>query len=320
MKIQRLVMGGGILFCCLLSSNIFAQDLDEEIQRLEKQNKLLELKKKQKQLQNELQDDNLSSDTTQAKTESNQKDLSKAKEKSGFFIGVEGVLGSVQISQKDPDLTNGVISLNLNKTSNNFAFDGGLLLGYQKYFGESAKHGLKISTHLYSGVGYELSLKGLSTISSRSTSVLGDISTTVNYIPIKVGIDIKYLWDFLEKGKSALGLNVGFGYEFDYYIGNFSLEFKSSVLDAGGSVLIDNIASTIYPTIGLHYVYNKHHSFEINYRFGGMITFFGSKTSNPSLKTTSKISGANYVMYFTDGIKHTIAMSNFFIFNYTYKF
>lgn len=34
-----------------------------------------------------------------------------------------------------------------------------------------------------------------------------------------------------------------------------------------------NIASTIYPTIGLHHVYNKHHSFEINYRFGGMITF-----------------------------------------------
>lgn len=226
----------------------------------------------------------------------------------------------MQISQKDPDLTNGVISLNLNKTSNNFAFDGGLLLGYQKYFGESAKHGLKFSTHLYSGVGYELSLKGKPVL----LTIPVDISTTVNYIPIKVGIDIKYLWDFLEKGKSALGLNVGFGYEFDYYIGNFSLEFKSSVLDAGGSVLIDNIASTIYPTIGLHYVYNKHHSFEINYRFGGMITFFGSKTSNPFFKTTSKkIGGAipsNNVMYFTDGIKHTIAMSNFFIFNYAYKF
>lgn len=48
MKIQNLVMGRGILFYCLLSSNIFAQDIDDEIQRLEKQNKLLELKKKQK--------------------------------------------------------------------------------------------------------------------------------------------------------------------------------------------------------------------------------------------------------------------------------
>lgn len=223
----------------------------------------------------------------------------------------------MQIGQKDLDLTND----ELNKTSNNFAFDGGLLLGYQKYFGESAKHGLKISTHLYSGVGYELFFKGKGFISSgRGTTAMGDVLMTTRYIPIKVGIDIKYLWDFLEKGKSALGLNVGLGYEFDYYIGNFSFEFKNSIFNASDSILIGNIASTIYPTIGLHYVYNKHHSFEINYRFGGMISFFGSKTSNPFFTSKASTSSIDYVIYFTDGIKHTIAMSNFFIFNYAYKF
>lgn len=303
----------GSLFLAFLSSNIFAQDIDEEIQRLEKENKLLELKKKQKQLQNELQDDNLSSNTTQAKKESNQKDLSRAKEKSGFFIGVEAELGSIDlthyaVNDLDPDRI-----LNFTTTKSNFTYNGGLLLGYQKYFGESAKHGLKISTHLYSGLGYNLS-KSLhlpAQIVGMDHYLETWIDLQLSMIPIKFGFDIKYLWDFLEKEKYTLGLNVGLGYSIDYYIAKYSTFSNNQYGQTATKPKTKNpLLQAIYLTLGLHYAYKKHHIFEINYRFGGIFGIQGNLTTSPTIE------GQNMFQQY----RLSILTQSYLTLNYAYKF
>ncbi|MCE3036841.1 outer membrane protein [Helicobacter sp. faydin-H20] len=248
--------------------SVFAESIDDEIQRLEKENKLLELKQRNQQL---------SSDLEAGKVTDNkiQKDLLKgkkvkAKDKNGFFLGVEVVLGSSNYTRYTIDLD--IIQSNGNNGSvshSSIAFDGGLLLGYQWYFGETQKHGLKLSSHLYSGVGYSVS------------DVKGNLEAYHTFIPIKVGFDIKYLWDFLEKKNHTLGLNVGLGYEFSYYFGE-----AGSVEQGEGKRIADGnwdlINQGVYPTIGLHYNY-KHHQVELNYRSGGILGMQNSRDDDEKM-------------------------------------
>ena len=160
----------------------------------------------------------------------------------------------------DPEVINGGGNFRDDTTSP--TFDGGLLFGWQKYFGQTQRHGIKLSAHLYSGFGYSYTLRKQG---KESTHTL---------IPIKVGADLKYLWDFWDNKKHILGFNVGGGYEFDYYLGKFSpgrgdeARFGSQNSIASGG---------FYPTIGLHYIYNRHHQFELNYRFGGIFAMLGAK-------------------------------------------
>lgn len=248
----------------LLGSVVLADEIDDKIQRLEKENKLLELQKKKRELeiQNQIINKN-DNPTSEHRTKSE-----NANSKNGAFIGVEGVLGADTINDTlyEQDTCDGKTqcSQTILFTASNTTFDLGLVGGYQHYFGDSERHGIKVSAHLYSGFGNSWELSSVSPLFGNS------ITGTISYIPIKFGFDVKYLYDFLQRGKHTLGLNVGLGYEFDSYI-NGKSESNGFHQD------LDNIfLNGVYPVIGLHYYY-RHHQFELMYRFGGIFSELGSK-------------------------------------------
>lgn len=156
-------------------------------------------------------------------------DYSKKKIKSGKFLGVESEFGSKY------DSGHGRI-----KTD----FKGGLLFGAQEYFGTKARHGIKISTHLYGGLGVE--------------SI-----NTIRFV-YSFGADLKYIYDFLDRDNHSLGLSVGAGYRLEYYT-------KTFLIDTAVFGLYDRetFMHGVYSTVGMHYLLKKHHLFEVNYRFGG---------------------------------------------------
>ena len=214
-----------LLYLLIASIFLHAESLDEEIEKLKKENELLELKQKNKQLSQDLQDGKVTNDTTNTNASDNTPIIKTSKEesKNGSFIGLEGAIGI------------------------NATFDGGLLLGSQRYFGQTQRHGIKLSSHLYSGFGYSYTGYGVD----------------VSLIPIKVGSDLKYLWDFWDNKKHILGFNAGVGLQLDYYLGKFSYSIGNTRYESE----YDIIGLGFYPTIGLHYIYNRHHQFELNYRY-----------------------------------------------------
>lgn len=253
----------------LLGSIALADEIDDQIQKLEKENKLLELQKKKKELemQNQIisKDDSLSSDKKPKKTKN-------SNSKNGGFIGVEGVLGGDILNDTlyDQDTCDGKTqcSNTLLFTASNTTFDLGLVGGYQYYFGDSQRHGIKVSAHIYSGFGSDWELSSIDPMTDEK------VTASISYIPIKFGFDVKYLYDFLQRGKHTLGLNVGLGYEFDAYING---ESKQDYFGFDDSENLDNIfLNDFYPVIGMHYYYG-HHQFEMMYRFGGIIDEFGKK-------------------------------------------
>lgn len=271
----------------LLGSIALADEIDDQIQKLEKENKLLELQKKKKELemQNQIisKGDNSTSDHKITKRE-------KSNSKNGGFIGVEGVLGSGDLTILGDTKPN-ILFLSKSNTT----FDLGLVGGYQHYFGDSQRHGIKLSAHLYSGFGNSWEFFFDDKTSSGATITK---SGTMSYIPIKFGFDVKYLWDFLQRGQHTLGLNVGLGYEFDSYI-NGKSESNGFHQD------LDNIfLNGFYPVVGLHYYYG-HHQFELMYRFGGILNEQTTKVIVDDIDLTQTI---------------TLNTKSYLTINYAYRF
>lgn len=269
----------------LLGSIALADEIDDQIQKLEKENKLLELQKKKKELemQNQIisKGDNSTSDYKTTKRE-------KSNSKNGGFIGVEGVLGGGDITLQIGDTKPKIFFLSKSNTT----FDLGLVGGYQHYFGDSQRHGIKISAHLYSGFGNSWELSSINPMNREKTT------GTISYIPIKFGFDVKYLYDFLQRGQHTLGLNVGLGYEFDSYINGKS--------DSNGFHQdLDNIfLNGFYPVVGLHYYYGNH-QFELMYRFGGILNEQTTKVVFDDIDLTQTI---------------TLNTKSYLTINYAYRF
>lgn len=341
----------------LLGSIALADEIDDQIQKLEKENKLLELQKKKKELemQNQIisKGDNSTSDHKTTKRE-------KSNSKNGGFIGVEGVLGggdlNFSVSEVDTyssEYSNRIYDVVVPHKLN-VTFDMGLVGGYQHYFGDSQRHGIKVSAHLYSGFGNNYNMlydppvevinDSYETQSSDGTMMTvtntGTAKTTtkviVSYIPIKFGFDVKYLYDFLQRGKHTLGLNVGLGYEFDAYInGKEKVSFirDSETTDSISSKVtqhhyedqkdynLDNIYSNgIYPVIGLHYYYG-HHQFELMYRFGGIFDQVTSKNAYHN-SDSDTFKDKNGLITETIDETHKIVLNtkSYLTINYAYRF
>lgn len=82
------------------------------------------------------------------------KEMLLNRKKSGVFLGAEVMLGNVSADISFLYRTNlgTTIPVNMAKTFLSFATGG--ILGYQYFFGETARHGIKISSHFGTGTGF----------------------------------------------------------------------------------------------------------------------------------------------------------------------
>ncbi|MDO7253062.1 hypothetical protein [Helicobacter cappadocius] len=307
------IMMSALVATALLGSIAIADEIDDQIQRLEKENKLLELQKKKKELekQNQMVNKNNTDGNNSLTIDSKSGKTKNPNSKNGGFIGVEGVLGGDTINDTYyiQDTCDGrtQCSSTILFTASNTTFDLGLVGGYQHYFGSSQRHGIKVSAHLYSGFGNSWQLSAVDPL-------FGDnVTGSISYIPIKFGFDVKYLWDFMQRGKHTLGLNVGLGYEFDAYVNG-----KSTVSNYDDEKLDSIFLNSFYPVIGLHYYYG-HHQFELMYRFGGIFSELGSKQvyydSEPITAVLSDASLTSVTSY-----KISLLNQSYLTINYAYRF
>lgn len=246
------------------------------------------------------------------------KDISKKKD--GFFVGIEGDLGSASaIFKTESKKTDPLLGIDISpyetKNISSATIDAGLVGGYQHYFKNYPNMGIKVSGHLYLGYsGWKDDGKDLGSVfkdfGPKTYKLdLSAVSSLYYYIPIKVGFDVKYLWDFFEQGNHILGLNVGIGYQMDFYsIGSVKALAKKVGEQKPGNfpyLFSDNF----YPILGLHYYYKNHHQFELMFRFGGI----GKKDA----EGTSYEENSVYIY------KRTTQITNkrsYLTFNYAYRF
>ncbi|WP_208362380.1 hypothetical protein [Helicobacter pylori] len=236
-----------------------------------------------------------------------QKHFKAMQTKNGFFLGSEIAITGTKLTQSLSLISNATDDLiTYSHTSSNANFNMGVLMGYQHYFGATKKHGIKFSMHLYGG-----------TPSSITTNIdIYKSKVSSNYTPLNFGLDIKYLFDFLnviKKNRHTLGLSVGFGWRMQYYFAKID-PIKTMI-----SAFITNKPKDIfnhgfYPTIGLHY-YLNHHQFEVNYRFGGAINY-QSLTPSKIVAQNGNFKGevlfSNFITKATN--------SSYIAFNYAYLF
>lgn len=226
--------------------------------------------------------------------------------KDGFFIGAEMQLGNTNIKEKVCGTRCTMDKSSVNNeyiyTSSNFtSFDAGLLLGYQHLFDEKKAHGLKASLHLYGGTGYKISSKA------------NDIWLfELNYIPIKTGLDLAYIFNFYNQEEHKVGFSVGVGYEIDVYLPSNGKYIEPIFGHAAKLKTKNLITHGIYPTLGFYYILKQHHKFEINYRYTGLI-----KQINPddSIIVNSQVNREHL-----DPITHKLQYNNYFVLNYSYIF
>ncbi|MCE3038041.1 outer membrane beta-barrel protein [Helicobacter anatolicus] len=225
--------------------------------------------------------------------------------KDGFFVGAEMQLGNTNIKEKvcGERCANGQPSINeyIYTDSKSTSFDAGLLLGYQHLFDEKKAHGLKASLHLYGGTGYKISSKAHDFYSFE-----------LNYIPIKTGLDLAYIFNFYNQEEHKVGFSVGVGYEVDVYLPSNGKYSHYPILGPANLKTKNLIAHGIYPTLGFYYILKQHHKFEINYRYTGLI-----KQINPddSIIVNSQVDKDKL-----DPITHKLQYNNYFVLNYSYIF
>lgn len=214
-------------------------------------------------------------------------------------MGIEIAINALEIYQTSTISTQDTLTLSADSTTLSIGMDAGLVMGYQQYFDSEQKHGIKLSSHLYGGTPTKTILE------------FQDIAanTEFQFIPVKVGADLKYLWDFFAQDNHTLGLSVGLGYELSYFIST-DLQINNSMGKKITAKFDDMLIQNVYPTIGLHY-YLENHQFEINYRFGGIQSASSSKINHPK-------DNRGYPLF--DFLKTAFRQSSYLSLNYTYKF
>ena len=202
------------------------------------------------------------------------------KTKTGILVGVElglgGGSGKGQTKENqiipDEDVVFGTGYYDISP----FNFNAKIFGGYQKYFGENETFGFNVKGSL--GFGFlHNSFADYKVIYDDGSIDPGSGKTSFisNYIPLSIGIEANFLYDFFQKAEHTVGLNVGLGYSFVYGANvsmsmpnktkienfpTFSEVYKSSFKDK-------NIYySLISPKIGIHYYYGRH-QVEFNFSF-----------------------------------------------------
>ena len=138
-----------------------------------------------------------------------------------------------------------------------------LFLGFQRYSAQNPALGFNIKAKL--GAGLAMMDSVMKSWESSAGSFLppqGTEGATSLQIPLTLGVEGNFLYDFLERGAHTLGLNVGLGVEVAYSkaaqanirsdFGLASFLLKEAFERNGMSYAL------LSPKVGLHYYYGRH--------------------------------------------------------------
>lgn len=111
----------------------------------------------------------------------------------------------------------------------------GLIFYNQHYFGDSQKHGIRVSTHmiLYADENNEFSKKPSS---------------------MTLGIDLKYLYDFAKVRDFTFGLNLGLGYQKSFVFDSEKYEAAKTIYESQKA--ISELKYNLVNVAGLHIRYH----------------------------------------------------------------
>ena len=186
--------------------------------------------------------------------------------KDGLIVGVDWSLGqgvgsaegvSALVINNQP-VTDGSSSSFSNSTlTNSLKF----FLGFQRYSAQNPALGFNIKAKLGAGLAMMDSVM-MSLVSSGSGVPIpqGTEKATSLQIPLTLGVEGNFLYDFLERGEHTLGLSLGLGVEVAYskavqanVKGSYSSLFFKEVLERNGMSY-----ALLSPKVGLHYYYGRH--------------------------------------------------------------
>lgn len=210
--------------------------------------------------------------------------------KQGGFVGLELGLGIADSKGFNSETPNDTFfdKKNYPHFPINFQF------GYQWYFTQTM--GLRLKGYVgYSNYFKEvLREKGYDADIDPDTNLpYGnyDFAYITNIHAIQYGAELAYIWDFLEKGKHTLGLDIApLGFEGSTYFGKLKAQFSGDSSNGSQTMDLTSYTKGAYTaSIGLHYYYNVNHQVFLSYKLRTYSNKAGQKlkTSGAIVSTAS---------------------------------
>lgn len=171
-------------------------------------------------------------------------------------------------------------------------------IGYSNYFKELYKHTFSNEYDATSGYYDE----NTGTYHQEFESVTnGDYVFSLDSHAIQYGVELAYIWDFLDKGKHTIGLDIApLGLEGSTYFGK--VQYKSNGATIGNVNIKTHTKFAYTASIGLHYYYNVNHQIFASYKIR---TYSTTATANLGDAGITKISNVS---------------NHAFLLGYAYKF
>lgn len=247
----------GLVLAGILASTMYAETPDEEIQRLKKENELLELQKK---------NDELKKNKDSKKAESSNVDKSGAfgfckgeYANTGCFIGVEVGYASAE------NRTYTLVASSFDGTADTYALPINVIFGWQWYFTKNM--GLNIKAH----IGYA-NYNGDISINNYESGYSNTLNAKYKSSALHYGVDVAYLYDFISSKNHTFGMHINAGYEFGTFLGQGLSDISSSndptfTIENSPFESLDSYTKSAFTGgIGVHYFLNIHHQFWLSYK------------------------------------------------------
>lgn len=185
-----------------------------------------------------------------------------------------------------------------------YAFDSGISFGFLHFFDSKPNMGININLPIKLG----FSTSTLTTIFNDTNSE--QIShLKFDFYNIKTGIDIQYLYNFLNKKNYSLGILAGISLDFNFYISiNSSINGFSSI----DRPHFYNIG--LSPNLGLLYIFGNNY-ISLTYKLGAIGPILSTYSYWPIIKAYD--SNLGYYEYF---VEHNFDYSNHFSLNIGFIF
>ena len=239
--------------------------------------------------------------------------------KDGLIVGVDWSLGQ-GVGSAEAKFGTEIANQPIGNGDNTGLFDNStltnslkLFLGFQRYSAQNPALGFNIKAKL--GAGLAMMDSAMTHFVSSGLSMpipQGTEGVTTLQIPLTLGVEGNFLYDFLERGAHTLGLSLGLGVEVAYskavqanIKGSYSSLFLKEAFERNGMSY-----ALLSPKVGLHYYYGRH-QFGLDMSFDKVLnkSFFSVQVESPDpdlILDESLNTKLNY--FFTLG------------FNYAYRF